>query len=326
MRGAPMAFLRWLVLFTGWLAPLWVAAAPPATLALWPTIPFVRGQDLCQYEDAYGRSRSTQRRELTRDVMQMVTAGAAPVDAAQAVLVLDRLIDRQRRLATAGYGMDVLLEGTLKAQIDRLYSRLQPQSPALRFHNPTNLIALLEEVRDQRRQGRLDADQLRRIDGLIWGTYSYAPGCKGEVTVTIHVEQRNGSSTSFGCTGRPDHVGAQLAAQVFRHFQGTRVPSTVQVGGQPVTLLGAAPGMIKAHASSQGMAVAACRTLNGRLPTLTEYEQIGLLGDWNGGVDLGEDAWLMSDGRLYVPSMPRPSPVRMASEMAGEDLHFFCVR
>lgn len=327
MHKAAVAIARWLLFAVAGLMPAWGAAATGAsTLSLWPTIPFVRGQDLCQFEDAYGRSRSAQRRELTRDVMQMVMLGANPTEAAASLQALDRLIDKNRQQATAGYGMDVLLEGTLKAQIDRIYSRLRPQVPALRFHNPSTLTALLEDVREQRRQGRLDSEQARRIDGLIWGTYSYAPGCKGEIVVTIHVEQRNGSSTSFGCAGRPDHVAAQLATQVFRHFQGTRLPSTIQVGGRALTILGAAPGAAQAHASSQTMAASACRALNGRLPNLAEIEAVGLLGEWNGGLDLGQDAWLLDDGRLYVPSLPRPSPIRQAAEMAGEDQHFFCVR
>ena len=294
--------------------------------ALWTTIPFVRGHDLCQFEDAYGRSRSSLRQELTRDVRDMVLLGAQPSDAAAAVAAMDRLIDKNRRLAVTGLGMDVLLEGSIKAQLDRIYEALQPQVRALRFHNPSTLLDILQDVREQRRQGRLSREQMARIDGMMWGTYSYAPQCKGELVVTLHVEMRDGTSINFGCTGRPDHVAVQLATQVFQHFQGTRVPSTVTVDGRRLTILGAAPGRLSAHASSLGMAVAACRALGGRLPNLVEVEQIGLLGSWNGGVSLGTDDWLMSDGRLYVPSMPRPSPVRTVEEMAGDDLHFFCVR
>jgi hypothetical protein len=121
-------------------------------------------------------------------------------------------------------------------------------------------------------------------------------------------------------------VASQLASQVFQHFQGTRAPSVVRVGGQSLTIVGAAPGRLYAHVSNLGMAVSACRALGARLPSLEELEQIGLLGPWNGGVALGSDAWLLPDGRLYVPSMPKPSPVRAAAEMAGDDLHFFCVR
>ena len=313
-------------------ASAWAQAAAPLptaqqpSRALWTTVPFVRGQDLCQYEDAYGRSRSALRQELTREVRQMMLLGAAPVEAAAAVVAMDGLIDKNRRLATAGMGMDVLLEGSIKAQLDRIYGEIRPQLRAIRFHNPATLIDILHDVREQRRQGQLNAEQLRRIDGLMWGTYSYAPGCRGEVVVSLHVEMRDGSSVSFGCTGRPEHVAAQLASQVFQHFQGTRAPSTVVVDGQRLAIVGAAPGRLTAQASSLGMAQAACRAQAARLPTLTELEQIGLLGPWNGGVQLGTDGWLLPDGRLYVPSMPRPSPVRSMDEMGGDDFHFFCVR
>ncbi len=32
--------------------------AQPAVVNIWPQIPFVRGKDLCQYHDAYGRTKS----------------------------------------------------------------------------------------------------------------------------------------------------------------------------------------------------------------------------------------------------------------------------
>ena len=202
---------------------------------------------------------------------EFILLGVQAGDAAAAVASLDRLIDKNRRQAVSGLGMDVLLEGTVKANLDRIYSELQPQVRAIRFHNPATVLEILQDVREQRRQGRLKPEQSRRIDGMMWGTYSYAPNCKGDLVVSLHVEFRDGSSVSFSCQGRPDHVSAQLASQIFQHFQGTRAQSTVLVERRRLTLLGAAPGKLWAHASSLGMAVAACRALGGRLPVCSVH-------------------------------------------------------
>ena len=39
--------------------------AQPNVVNIWPQIPFVRGKDLCQYHDAFGRTKSEQMAELT---------------------------------------------------------------------------------------------------------------------------------------------------------------------------------------------------------------------------------------------------------------------
>ena len=102
-------------------------AAGAADVALWPTIPFMRGQDLCAYEDAYGRSRIALMRGMTREIKELVMLGGYAKEAVEALQLIDGLIDKNRRLASAGMGMDVTLEGALKAAIDQLYRQLQPR-------------------------------------------------------------------------------------------------------------------------------------------------------------------------------------------------------
>ena len=51
------------------------------------------GQDLCQYQDAYGRSRSAQVKELSETVTEFLRYGAKAPEAAALVSALDVLVD-----------------------------------------------------------------------------------------------------------------------------------------------------------------------------------------------------------------------------------------
>jgi hypothetical protein len=96
-------------------------AAEPVTL--WPTIAFIRALDMCQFEDAYGRTRIAQMQDLAAEVKSLLMEGATPLEAVTVIATLDSLIDKNRRLAAAGMGMDVTLEANVKASIDQLYRK-----------------------------------------------------------------------------------------------------------------------------------------------------------------------------------------------------------
>ena len=113
-----------------WLSTLALAQEP---LQVWPTIPFVRGQDLCQYQDAYGRSRSAQVKELNEGITEFLRAGAKAADAAHLMTAVDALVDKNRQLASVPGGMDITLGGNLKAEVDRLYREIRPQRQMLSF-------------------------------------------------------------------------------------------------------------------------------------------------------------------------------------------------
>ena len=50
----PKNLNRWIVFFIGLLiAPAIALAERQHAMQIWPTIPFVRGKDLCQYQEAY---------------------------------------------------------------------------------------------------------------------------------------------------------------------------------------------------------------------------------------------------------------------------------
>ena len=70
----------------------------------------------------------------------------------------------------------------------------------------------------------------------------------------------------------------------------------------------------------------ACSSMHARLPTVAELEFLAALSDYNGGVSLRSDVWVLPGGMVYAPDLPNPSPVRSADEVSGPDLHFYCVR
>ena len=298
------------------------AAAP---LSLWPTIPFIRGQDLCQFQDAYGKSRSEQALEMTNRLKDVLAYGAQADEALDSLLAMDALTDKNRKLATTGFGMDMTLEAGLKAALDGLYRELKPRERKLVFINPAPLLELLRDLRTQQRQGNLDLKQLSKISGFAWGTYAYGPGCRGDLLVSIHVELATGASHSFQAQGRPESVMGSVASQIFQHFQRTQFPSVVSIDKKSLTLLGA-PGSPVGMAPTPALAESACKAIRARLPSVDEYEFLSALGDWNGGVFLDHKLWALADGHVLAPDLRNPSPVRHPEDVNSNEIYFYCVR
>jgi len=308
---------------------LWLASsafgAEQAQLLLWPTVPFIRGQDLCQYQDAYGRSKSENTQALTQNMVGLLREGASSGNAFAIVLAMDELTNKNRALASTGLGMDVVLEGSLKASLDAIYRDINPQQKRVAFFNPLPLIQVVRELHDQKRQGYLDQRYLAGLSGVVWGTYSFSPTCRGDVTVTLHIETKEGVTHNFQGQGTPETVMQGMAGQVFEYFQRTRFPSKVKYGNGFVELLGA-PGSPISHATSPENAEKSCEKLQGRLPTAEEYIFLSSLGDWSGGVTLRHEFWAMTNGRVMAPDLPNPSPVRKAEEIRVNEYHFYCVQ
>jgi len=308
---------------------LWLAGsafgAEQAQLLLWPTVPFIRGQDLCQYQDAYGRSKSENTQALTQNMVGLLREGASSGNAFAIVLAMDELTNKNRALASTGLGMDVVLEGSLKASLDAIYRDINPQQKRVAFFNPLPLIQVVRELHDQKRQGYLDQRYLAGLSGVVWGTYSFSPTCRGDVTVTLHIETKEGVTHNFQGQGTPETVMQGMAGQVFEYFQRTRFPSKVKYGNGFVELLGA-PGSPISHATSPENAEKSCEKLQGRLPTAEEYIFLSSLGDWSGGVTLRHEFWAMTNGRVMAPDLPNPSPVRKAEEIRVNEYHFYCVQ
>lgn len=302
-----------------------LAQAQSSAPALWPSIPFVRGADLCQYQDAYSRSRSALMREMSAQVKELVFLGATADEALVPLVVIDGLITKNRALAAGGPGWDVTLESAVKSALDQLMREASPRVRKIGFYNPGPLTDLLNNLREQRRRGALDTRMLGRVSGVAWGTYSFASGCRGDIVLTVHVELRSGETFSFSGAGLPETAAYIVASRMFTAFQSTRFPSTVMLGNKHLTLVGTPAGPVT-HTPTPADGESACVAMSARLPTAEEYEQLSLLGDWSGGVSLKHDIWALSAGKVLAPDLRNPSPVRSADEVRGQELHFYCVR
>lgn len=326
--GVTRLVFLWFVKSTTAVAALCLATASWAQSsapALWPTIPFSRGADLCQYQDAYSRSRSSLMREMGAQVKELVFLGATPEEALVPLVVIDGLITKNRALATGGPGWDVTLEAAIKSSLDQMMREASPRVRKIGFYNPGSLVDLLNNLREQRQRGALDSRMLGRVSGVAWGTYSFASGCKGDILLTVHVELRSGETFSFSGSGLPETAAYMVASRMFTAFQTTRFPSDVLLGGKRLTLVGTPAGPVS-HTPTPADGERACASMNARLPTAEEYEQLSLLGDWSGGVSLKHDIWVLPAGKVLAPDLRNPSPIRSPDEVRGQDLHFYCVR
>jgi hypothetical protein len=310
------------------LSLLWVNSASghqTQQIALWPTIPFIRGQDLCQYQDAYGRSKAAMARELTQSMIGLLREGASSSSAFAMVLAMDELGNKNRALASAGLGMDLVLEGSFKASLDAIYRDINPAQRKLAFFNTTPLIQVVHELHAQKRQGYLDQNYLAGLSAVVWGIYAYSASCRGDLTVTLHFESKEGTTYNFQGQGSPESVMQGLAGQVFEFFQKTNFPSKVKYGNGFIELLGA-PGSPISHATSPENAEQSCIKMQGRLPSAEEYVFLSSLGDWSGGITMRHEFWAMARGMVMAPDLPNPSPVRKAEEIRVNEYHFYCLR
>jgi hypothetical protein len=292
---------------------------------LWPTILFVKGQDLCQFEESYGTTRIEQVNEMTGQLKDLMRYGATTSEGVSALLNLDAMTDRQRAQATAGNRMDVTLEASLKAYLDRMYLGFSPSDVKLKFFNPGPLGELIKNLREHQRQDKLDVQQLSVLSGIAWGTYAYGPGCKGDVLVTIHIELVNGTGVSFQAQGKPETVMSAIAADMVRYFQRTSFPSVVMMGDKSLILVGTAGSPVNT-APNPVIAERSCALIKARLPTLDEYEFLSVKGDWNNGISLDHKLWAMSGNRVLNPDTRNPTPVRTPADTNYEAVSFYCVR
>ena len=71
-------------------------------ITLWPTVLFIKAQDLCQYQDAYGQSRNESMLKASQQISQLISSGVDSQSAASILVAMDELVDKNRELATAG--------------------------------------------------------------------------------------------------------------------------------------------------------------------------------------------------------------------------------
>ena len=283
-----------ITLLTFWLFQVPVTAWAVEKLTLWPTVFFLRGADLCQFQDAFGSNRNELVTQSMTHMKDLLSLGVSAVDAIYALEKIDALIDKNKEQAIAGSGMDIMLEGTLKASVNSLTRNFNPQNTRLEFANPGSVQQLIRGLKNNKRFDTEDAVLLSKVKGFVWGTYSYSPGCKGDLLVTLHVVLPKGESVSFQDQGKPEIVMSKIALQMVRHFQKTSFPSMVMMNDKVLVLIGA-PGSSINQAPTPEIARVACKMFNARLPSADEYEYLSILGDWNGGVSLDHQFWALAD-------------------------------
>lgn len=290
------------------------AFAEPITL--WPTIPFARGQDICQFVDTYGSSKRQQTGEMISQLERLLVNDAKTLEALQALTAIQAQVDSERAEARRAPNIAVTLEATFRAALDNVYERIRPE---------VRMISLIGAPRAASAPSALQSNVLNGASAVAWGTYSFAPNCAATLLVTLHIRQRCGKFVSFQATGRVEQVMTDIAGQVFSHYQATRFPVDLSLGSRTVTLLSPAGGVV-AKAATSAQAEAACKALGARLPTAEEYSLLHVRGDWSGGICTDGKYWALASGYVFAPALVRPSPIRREADVSADELHFYCVR
>ncbi|MBY0518123.1 MAG: hypothetical protein K2P81_14540 [Bacteriovoracaceae bacterium] len=310
--------------FTLFVTTLLLAFSAQAQISLWPTIPFVRGADLCQFSESYGQSRQQTLQAAAGIARQFLQFGASGREALQMLMKLDELVDKNRQLATQGFGLDVTLESTLRGYTDDLYRRLNPRQKKILFTQSAPLAELVQTYRDGQRPGWINNEMLDLLSGFAYGTYSYAPGCRGELVVTLTVITKGGKTETFMATNKPEYVMGDIASRMFEAYQRTTFPTTLRYRDSKITLLGGLNGSVD-RARTTEQAEMACETLDARLPTKEEYEGISMYGDWSGGVSLNDGTWALAGGLVYHAPF-HDYPVRKPWEVNETEYLYYCVK
>ena len=202
----------------------------PFVVNIWPQIPFVRGKDLCQYHDAYGRTKSDQMAEMTHTIRDLLREGVDSRNMLALLNAMDGQVNQQRSVAGSSPGMDIMLAGSLKASLDKVYRDRNPQIRRFVFFNTKPLNELLREMRAPQTQVVWDPKFIKSLSGVAYGTYSYAPSCKGDLLVTVHVDLSCGNTYHFQAQGFPEQVMQNIGVQIFETFHQTQFPSKLKIG------------------------------------------------------------------------------------------------
>lgn len=318
MRSA----LKFLFLFV---ATLPAMATAVERVNIWPTIPFVRGADLCRYKDAYGQTRTDYMSKMVKLASELMKEGAKGKEALALLTTFNQMYDQNLALATQHQYMDVTLESTLKAYVSDYYRSLRPRVQKISFNQVNDVLSIVRAASQGQRDGYLDANLVSKLDYIAYGTYAFAPNCAGDIQVTIHLVGRNGDQKSYLGQGQPSVVMSQIASKIFEEFQRTQFPSKVKVGKKILNLVGGMNGSVD-RAPSVNIAKLACDTLDARLPNEFELEILNTYGDWSGGVSLNDQIWALPSGMVFAPMLRNPSPVRHTWEVNATEFLYYCVQ
>jgi hypothetical protein len=292
---------------------------------IWPTIPFIRGADLCKYKDAYGETRSQYMDSMVKSASTLMRSGARGSEALSLLTTFNMMYDRNQEIAVRYQYLDVTLESTLKAYMDQFYRNLNPKEKKVSFHYVNDLVNIVNAAKEGMRDGYLDNELLKKLDFIAYGTYALAPNCQGDIQVTLHLIGRNGSSESFLASGKPEYVMSKVASDIFTLFQRTQFPSQIKIGNKMLTLVGGLNGSVD-RVPDPALAEEACATLDARLPTRLELEMLNNYGDWSGGISLNDKVWAMPGNKVFAPLLRNPTPVREKWEVNADEYLYYCVK
>lgn len=200
------------------------AGAPDKSFRIWPSIPFVRGADLCAYKNNYDQTRAEYMNKMVGMVSELMYMGSYGSEAASILKKFNDLYEANKK--AGAYGIDVTLENSFKAYLDQVYRQVRPPVKKMVFFNPGEAQASLAGT-----------PVLENLGYMMYGSYSYAPNCRGDIYVTLSVVNRNSEIETFHANGTPATVMGLIAEQVFKHYQRTQFPVTISNGGKPLTVL-----------------------------------------------------------------------------------------
>ncbi len=291
---------------------------------IWPSIPFIRGADLCSFHNAYSQTKQEYMAQMVRNAQELMAYGAYGMEALHMLESFDRLYTKN--LALASYqNFGVTLESSLKAFVDGYHRDLHPRVKKISFQHLNSLQSIVTSLRSGLPAGNFNDSMMSELDFIAYGTYSLAPNCRGNLQVTLHLIGRNGMTTSYTGTGHPSTVMSIIASQLYTEFQRTQFPSTLRIGQGELTIIGGLSGSVD-EVSDLKMAELACETLDARLPNAIELDLINAYGDWSGGVGLGNAVWALPNGKVFHPGLRNPSPVRNPWEVNQKTYKYYCVR
>lgn len=295
---------------------------------IWATIPFIRGADLCQYKQAFSQTRMEYMGEMVGMASNLMQSGARGKEALEMLLMFDALYDKNVNLAKQYQYLDVTLENSLKGYLDQYYRSFPVQQRKIEFRHINDIRRIINAVANGQRIGNLSGDPYRVLDYVAYGSYSYAPDCRGRIDVTVTLVGPNGQIKTYQGLERPHIVMSQIASRMFEDFQRTKFPSTLDLGAKSIRLIGATNGSVAKAGLKQ--AERACKNMGARLPTGEELEDISAFGDWNGGVSINNVVWAISgwggSPMVYHPGLMNPSPIRDEWSVNEKIFSYYCVK
>lgn len=294
-------------------------------LDFWPTIPFIRGADLCQYQDTYSQTRSEYMQEMVGLASRLMYSGAYGSEALDMLVNFQGLYERNIALAQRGRYLDVTLENTFRAYMDQYYRDLKPREKVISFTHIAPLVSIVRAINNNQRIGISREDLIGDLDYMIYGSYSYAPSCRGDILVTLTIIGKDGVTKNYLGQGKPSVVMSQIASKMFEDFQKTQFPSTIKLGSRNLILIGDLNGEI-GKTQHPRIAKMNCEMLGARLPSEREYHIINSYGSWSGGVSLGNQSnkWALNEDSYFIPESNRT--VWTTRSVNDKSCYYICVK